>query len=270
MGTTPADSQTAPQPTYPVLGVPTVALKVSLGLAALAVIVAVLAPLLILLLPFRRTRIKLTNHAGTLIGRSILWLAGCPLQVTGREHARPERPAIYVGNHTSILDAFTSVWLAPTGTVGIAKREIIYYPFFGQAWLLSGHLLLDRRNRAGSVGALGKLAAYVRRHGLGVLLWPEGTRAADGRLGAFKKGFAHLALQTGLPVVPMVTSGAHGAWEKGSMRFRQVPITIRFLPAIDTSAWARETLDEHIAAVRQAFIEALPADQRPHVAAPAA
>lgn len=237
--------------------------KIVAGLIWLGLIVAVLVPLLIVLLPFRRTRIVLTNHAGTLIGRSLLWISGCPVTLVGREHARTGESVIFVGNHTSTLDAFTSIWLVPAGTVGIAKKEIIWYPFFGQAWFLSGHLIIDRSDPGRSVGALKHLAGYLRRNRLSVLLWPEGSRAADGRLRPFKKGFAHLALQTGLPVVPMVTSGAHLAWRKGQVGFKPVPIRVEFLPPIDTSDWQLETIEAHIDTVRQRFIDVLPVDQQP-------
>lgn len=249
----------------PVSGTLTIvtAFKIFLGLLFLAVIMAVLMPLLVLLLPFRRTRIVLTNYAGTLIGGGLVWFSGCKLHVEGREYADGTHPVIMVGNHTSILDAFTAVWLVPPGTVGIAKKQIIYYPFFGQAWFLSGHLLIDRRNRERAVESLKKLADYVRSQRLSIMLWPEGTRSHDGRLKAFKKGFAHLALQTGLPVVPVVIQGAHKSWKKGQLRFRPVNIHIRLLPPIDTSNWTLENIEGHIAEVRQAFIDALPSDQRP-------
>ncbi len=72
-----------------------------------------------------------------------------------------------------------------------------------------------------------------------------------------------MALQTGLPIVPMVTVGAHKAWLKGSLLLRKVPIDITFLPPIDTSSWSEETIDEHLAELRQAFMDALPADMQP-------
>jgi 1-acyl-sn-glycerol-3-phosphate acyltransferase len=94
-------------------------------------------------------------------------------------------------------------------------------------------------------------------------MWPEGTRSKDGRLLPLKKGFVHLAIQTGLPIAPVVTTGAHRAMEKSSLRVRKVPIHIKFLPTIDTSNWGLETVDKHVEQLRQAFIDALPADQRP-------
>lgn len=244
------------------LTVARVTLLITAGLLWLLLVMVVSVPLLIALLPFRRARIVLTNHMGTLIGRPLMWLSGCPVEVEGREHTLAGS-SIIIGNHTSILDAFSSIWLVPPGTVGIAKKEIVYYPFYGQMWFLSGHLLIDRSSRARSVGALKHLAGYLRRKRLSVLLWPEGTRSRDGRLKPFKKGFAHLALQTQLPIVPMVITGAHKAWEKGRLGFEPVPIQIRFLPAIDTSGWSLETIEQHIADVRQVFVDALPADQKP-------
>jgi 1-acyl-sn-glycerol-3-phosphate acyltransferase len=190
-------------------------------------------------------------------------LSRCPITVEGREHFDGTRPAICVGNHTSIVDAFTSIWLVPPGTVGVAKKQILYYPFYGQIWYLSGHLTLDRANTEKAKASMCKLADYVRRKKLQVLMWPEGTRARDGRLLPFKKGFVHLALATGLPIVPMVTTGAHRVWDKGSLKLREVPISIRFLPAIDTSSWSLETISDHVQQVWKTMHDALPSDQRP-------
>ena len=103
----------------------------------------------------------------------------------------------------------------------------------------------------------------MKKERLHVFMYPEGSRARDGRLLPFKKGVVHLALQTGLPIVPMVTEGAHKAWEKATLALRKVPITIRFLEPIDTSGWTEDKLEEHLADLRQRFIDALPPGQRP-------
>ena len=84
-----------------------------------------------------------------------------------------------------------------------------------------------------------------------------------GELQQFKKGFFHLALQTGLPIVPMVTIGAHHAWDRGTLTIREVPITIRFLEPIDTSRWSEMNMGQHMKEVEDAFANALPPEQRP-------
>ena len=97
-------------------------LRIVGGLATVGALVGVMVPILVLLLPSRVARILVTNRFGNWIGRSTLWWAGCQVEVEGLEHCRADRPAIYANNHTSILDAFTTIWLTPSGTVGVAKK----------------------------------------------------------------------------------------------------------------------------------------------------
>lgn len=238
-------------------------IRAIIGLLFCGVCVGVTFILLIPLIPWHRRRIELTSHLGTVMGSGVMKLSGCKLEIEGLEHARSGRPAVFIGNHTSIYDAFTSIWLSPLGTVGVAKKQIIYYPFYGMAWLLAGHLTVDRGNSEKARASMRKMGDFVRDQNLSIFLWPEGTRARDGRLLPFKKGAIHLALQTGLPIVPMVTTGAHQAWLKGTLTLRKVPIKIRFLPPIDTSTWTRERLDEHLEDVYQTVLQSLPEDQRP-------
>jgi lysophosphatidate acyltransferase len=237
--------------------------RLFVGLAFLGTMVAGAMLILLPMLPWHSARIKFTNHFGHVVGRTIMWIAGCPVEVRGQEHISPDRPAIYAGNHTSIFDAFTSIWLSPVGTVGVAKKEIIWYPFYGVAWLLAGHLTLDRGNSQKARRSMQRMGEIIRKKSLHLFMWPEGTRAKDGRILPFKKGVIHLALQTKLPIVPMVTEGAHRAWEKASITMRKVPITVTFLPPIDTSHWTEDRIDEHLAELRDKFLEALPSDQLP-------
>lgn len=217
----------------------------------------------LVLLPSRPARIKLCNLFGHITGRLCLWLSGAQIPVEAAARARSFRPAIYISNHTSILDIFVGIWLAPTGTCGIAKKETIYYPFFGQLYLVSGHLLLDRGNHDSAIASMKTMAELMRKHSLGVWIWPEGTRSKDGRLRAFKKGFAHLALESRLPVVPIVVTGAHNCWKKGTIRVNPTKVGIQVLDPVPTDDWTAEDLDIRVEEVRQRMIAALPEDQRP-------
>ena len=118
--------------------------------------------------------------------------------------------------------------------------------------------------------SLRSLAAFVKEHKLSIFIWPEGTRSRSGRLQRFKKGAVHLAIQTGLPVVPLVVSGAHKTWEKSGMRIRPAPIRVDVLPAIDTSEWSSQEMNEHLEELHAAFREVLPSDQLPEDEAQAA
>lgn len=237
-------------------------LRYTLGLCLMALAVVVFALGCTLLLPWRVARIKLCNHFGHLIGRSILAVTGTRVVGDPKSAANAAGPAIYVSNHTSPLDIFLGIWLAPLGTCGVAKKEVVYYPFFGQLYLVSGHLRIDRKDRGSAIEALRDIGKLVRDNGLGIWIWPEGTRSADGRLRSFKKGFAHLALATGLPVVPVAVEGAHRIWRKNSFLLHPGEVRVTVLPAISTASWKPESLDEHIATVQHALNAALPADQQ--------
>jgi 1-acyl-sn-glycerol-3-phosphate acyltransferase len=237
--------------------------KLLAGLVVLFAAALLQAVLLLALLPSRLARIRSCIVFARIMGWATLGLIGCKLTITGREHLDRRRPAIYVVNHVSLLDFFIAARLMPYGTVGILKRQIVYYPILGQLIFLTGHLRLDRENRAGAVAALRELAEVVKRGRLSIYLSPEGTRSRSGRLLPFKKGPAHLALQTGLPIVPIVVHGAHKAWRPDSLAFRGGAIHVEVLPAIDTSTWTPETTGEHMEQMHALFVEHLPEDQRP-------
>ncbi len=241
------------------------ALRLLGGLVVMATMVAVFMVVCVFLLPWRGARIRACNVFGHITGRACLWLASADVQDAAACKARAEKfyPAIYVSNHTSAMDIFVGIWLGPSGVVGVAKKEVVWYPFFGQLYAISGHLLIDRSNRATAVEALAGLAALIAKHNLSVWMWPEGTRSKDGRLRAFKKGFAHLALATKLPIVPVVVSGAHKGWKKGSIVLEPTKLGIQVLDPIPTTDWTLDTLDAHVEEVHRQFVAALPADQRP-------
>jgi len=244
--------------------------KITTGCAALAAGGVVQGGILLALLPSRRSRIRACNYWGKVIGRFFMHLSGSPLTIDGTEHLDRDRPAIYVSNHSSVVDIFLAIWLSPVGTVGIAKKEIALYPIFGQLYLLSGHLLIDRGHSKRAVASLRNLADYVRRHKLSIFLWPEGTRSRSGRLQPFKKGVVHLAIQTGLPVVPIVVRGAHRSWSKDTYTVRPTPIEVRVLAPVATDKWTEDNIDEALEELRGRFLANLPDEQQPLSSEPAA
>jgi len=238
-------------------------LRFGLGFALVAVTSAVYFLLCIPLIPFRATRVRLGNIASWIMGRGSVRAVGTRLRFIHPERLDSKRPAIYVANHTSGLDAFISIGIAPLGTAGIVKAEVVKVPVFGQAYWLSGHLMIQRADRKGSIAAMAKLSDLVRRKGLGIWLMPEGTRSKDGRLAKFKKGLVHLALATRLPVVPVLFHGVHHRWANKSSYLSPGEVVVEVMEPIATDDWTADTLEEHLAEVRQVFVEGLREDQRP-------
>jgi len=217
----------------------------------------------LLLLPWRPLRIRIGNVYGKTVAPSVAWILGVRTRVRHRERLAESRPAIYVTNHTSTLDVLIAMWLCPVGGCGTAKKEIARIPFFGWAYWLSGHLLIDRGDREGAIAALAATAEFVRRHRLSIWIWPEGTRSRDGRLLSFRKGFVHLAIATGLPVVPVVLHGAHQRVPGRSFTLIPGELEVEVLEPIDTRSWKPETVGEHVEQAHAVFSRALRPAQRP-------
>jgi len=239
--------------------------RMLLGLTWMGLCVVFFCTLMLFFLPFRQVRIRISNLFGSVAGGGCAYLSGSKLNYDAEnvKAARAERPAIYVSNHTSILDIMLGIWFSPYGTVGVGKKEVIFYPFFGQLFALAGHLRIDRSNREKAIAGMKSLEPFVKKNNLSTFMWPEGHRSRDGRLRPFKKGVAHLAIACKLPIVPMVVRGAQHAWESRQLRLAKTEIDIEFLPAVDTSEWKTETIDQHLKDLEQVFIDALPPEQRP-------
>jgi 1-acyl-sn-glycerol-3-phosphate acyltransferase len=229
-------------------------------------IIAVSVPYVLvalLMLPWRGLRIRSGNIYGKLVGPALTRVTGTRARIQNRERLNDQKPAIYVTNHTSELDPFIAMWLCPMGGCGVAKKEIARVPFFGWAYKLSGHLLIDRSNREKAISSMKQIAALVRRFDLSIWIWPEGTRSRDGRLQPLKKGFVHLAIATGLPIVPIVMHDAHKRWPGRSLRMYPGQLNIDVLPAVETTNWSAQTMDEHLAQIHGIFAEALEPHQQP-------
>ena len=226
------------------------ALRFTLGFVWLGFWSLLCMCLMILALPFRTLRVRLGNFCGKMIGPVVSWLVGAKITNPDSKKLNSSKPAIFVTNHTSALDVFIGMALCPYGGCGVGKKEILRIPFFGLAYWLAGHLLIDRGNNAKAVASMKKLSDFVKAKGLSIWIWPEGTRSLDGKLIPFKKGFVHLALATGLPVVPVIVHGAHRVWPAKTMQFYPGEVKIEVLDPIKTDDWNRETVDKHVEEVR--------------------
>jgi 1-acyl-sn-glycerol-3-phosphate acyltransferase len=138
-------------------------------------------------------------------GPSTLRVAGVKLEVTSAP--LPEGPLIFASNHESALDICALVAVLPRNVRFVAKRELFRIPVFGWYLRAGGHVPVDRANRASAVETLRRAAEKVRA-GTSLIVFPEGTRSRDGLVHAFKKGPFVVAMEAGVPVVPVAISGA--------------------------------------------------------------
>ncbi len=238
------------------------------GFLLVAVASTITMAIAVLLLPWRILRIKLCNYYGKIIGYSIVKIAGVNLVVRNMDRINQAHPAIYVANHASTLDAFLSIWMCPIGGSGVMKKQVYKIPFFGQLYMLSGHLALNREDKSKAIAGIEDIVDVVKRHRISIWIMPEGTRSRDGRLLPFKLGFVHMAIGTGLPIVPVVIHGAHKTWVKGTNYVEPTAIEIDVLEPVPTTNWRAETARQHAQDIHQIFVDHLREDQKPLAPAP--
>jgi putative phosphoserine phosphatase/1-acylglycerol-3-phosphate O-acyltransferase len=196
------------------------------------------------------------NTAGAVWGDVATSLAGVDLRVEGEEHLWSHRPAIFIFNHQSQLDAVLMVKLLRRDITGVGKKELQRNPVFGPLFTAAGIVFIDRADREKAIQALAP-AVEALRQGRSLAIAPEGTRSSTPRLGRFKKGAFHMAMQAGVPIVPVVFRNVLDALPKHAIIVRPSTIEAVVLPPIDTSSWTLESLDDEIAAIRNQYIEVL-------------
>ncbi|MEL6675148.1 MAG: HAD-IB family hydrolase, partial [Bacteroidota bacterium] len=196
------------------------------------------------------------------VGDLVVAAAGIELVVKGKQNLWAKRPAVFIFNHQSSADLFIVSKLIRKDATGIAKKELKTMPILGQLMMAGGVIFIDRKNREKAIEAM-KPAVEALKNGTSVIIFPEGTRSRDYSLGSFKKGAFHMAMQAGVPIVPVVIRNAHDAMPRGSNVLRSVAVEVIAHPPIPTDEWKKEDLSRHIHRIRGLFLKELGQQQEP-------
>jgi 1-acyl-sn-glycerol-3-phosphate acyltransferase len=206
-------------------------------------------------MPFDRSRRAVGRlfHAAAVVAGKVnpFWR----FRIDGAEALDPRRPRVFVANHSSFTDIFLVVRL-PWEMKWLAKKSIFAIPLLG--WLLraAGDVPVVRGDKASARAAMEKMRRHLDR-GVSVILFPEGTRSADGTLGEFRDGAFRLAIEAGVDVVPLAIAGAGESLPKRSFVFRPATATLRVLPPVPTAGLSPENARELGADVRSRIAAAL-------------
>jgi putative phosphoserine phosphatase / 1-acylglycerol-3-phosphate O-acyltransferase len=200
---------------------------------------------------------RLGNELAQSLGfASFLATAGVRVSVVGEHNLWTHRPAVFVMNHQSGLDAMIAGALLRHGFSGLLKQEAKYSP----ATFLVGQTLdavfVDRADPEKGRAAQEQLVERLRS-GLSLLVAPEGTRSDTGELGPFKSGAFHVARTAGVPIVPIVLRSAYELMPGKSLLIRPGVVDVAVLEPIPTAGWTVKTVRDDVAAVRKQFVETL-------------
>ena len=179
------------------------------------------------------------------------------LDVTGEHNLWVKRPAVFIFNHQSKADVMILAKLVRRDMGGVAKKEVGQMPVIGQLFKFAGAVFVDRKNSANAIKAMEPLVDAIKKEGKSICIAPEGTRTLTPKLGPFKKGAFHLAMQAGVPIVPIVIHNSVDVAPKNDFVMRAATVKVDVLPPVDTSKWRVDTIDDHVADVRKLYLKAL-------------
>jgi 1-acyl-sn-glycerol-3-phosphate acyltransferase len=229
----------------------------ALGYLASIVIILVALPVEALLLlvtwPFDRNR----TVPGRFLRLMAVAISACFLTWRLRlEGSWPGKgPYVVVANHQSMLDILL-VSRVPREMKWMAKESLFKLPWLGWMFVLSGDIPVRRGDAESGSAALRKAKEYLAR-GMNVMIFPEGTRSRTGALGAFKSGAFRLAIEAGVPVLPIAVTGTAAGYPKGSPWVRPCRGTARMLAPVPSAGLGLEDASKLRDAVRERIAAAL-------------
>ena len=166
--------------------------------------------------------------------RTLLAAAGVSIRVLHPERLEPGRSFVIVANHESFCDILVLLAALPMQVRFLAKRSIFRVPVLGWSIAAAGFIPVDRDDR--SRGAATVEAALRRlKGGRSLVIFPEETRTDTGDLLPFKRGAAHLALRSGLPILPIALAGTFRVLKRGSLLITPGPVAVSVGRPLDVS-----------------------------------
>ena len=185
-----------------------------------------------------------------------LAICGINVRIKGRENAWSARPAVFMFNHQSSLDLLVIGSVIRRDVTGVAKKEAARDPRFIPVGALLDVAYIDRSDSTKARAAL-RPAVDKLQSGISIAIAPEGTRSPTPRLGKFKKGGFHLAMQAGVPIVPIVIHNAGERMWRNSLVAHPGTVDVDVLAPVSTDDWDLADLDRHVDEVRTLFEDCL-------------
>lgn len=181
---------------------------------------------------------------------------------SGFQVTDPRRPYVVVSNHESFVDIVLISHL-PWEMKWLSKAEVFKVPFAGWSMRMAGDIGVRRGERASGARALRECAEWLRKW-VSVMIFPEGTRSPRPEMLPFRDGAFRLAIEEGVPILPLVVYGTRNALAKNDWRVRPAHAEVRVLPPVETAGLTASDVGELKERVRQMIEEGRAQLRREH------
>ena len=192
--------------------------------------------------------------------KCILIVSGIKVNIKGFSNIDPAHSYIYMCNHQSNFDIPVLLGCLPVQFRWLAKAELFKIPIFGRAMRGAGYVAIDRFNRQSAFNSISEVSQKMK-NGVSVMIFPEGTRSKDGKIGSFKKGGFIMAVDSRVPIIPLVIRGTRSIMEKGNLRINPGDVSMQIGQPVETATYTRETKDDLIESVRGVICENFKRDE---------
>ena len=222
-------------------------------LGLLTLVMGVPGTLLALLAPGKRLKGRIFLFVSKNYSRILLSVFGIRVVVSGLGNIDRAKPYVFMSNHVSHADSPALALVIPHPLHWVFKRELANIPVFGWVLLACGQIMVDRSDRERSRAILDEAFAGLSGNS-SVMIYPEGTRSRDGALQPFKKGGFRMALQAGLPIVPVRVSGTREVVAADTLVINPGTVRVAIFPPVETRGKTPDDIPELMARVREAML----------------
>ena len=218
------------------------------------ILVTAFMAVMVILVSFVTASGDTAHKVGKIWAKCILALSNIRVTVKGLSNLKPGRSYIYMANHMSNFDIPVLQAFLPVQFRWLAKAELYKIPVFGYAMKRAGYISIDRSDRESAIESLNK-AAKIIRGGISVVIFPEGTRSRTHNIQPFKKGGFFLAVDSGVPIIPIIIHGTERIMPKKQMLIKPGDVTLEIAKPINSSDYTRKTKNDLMEKVRYIFLK---------------
>jgi 1-acyl-sn-glycerol-3-phosphate acyltransferase len=194
------------------------------------------------------------HKIANLWAKILLLICNTKVEIVGMENILRGKPQIFMANHQSDFDILIVLAHIPGQFRWLVKKELFHIPVFGAAMKSAGYVELDRNNRERAMQSLDQAALSIRE-GKSIMAFPEGTRSRFGEIKPFKQGTFYLAINSGVPIVPISIIGSGEIMPKRSLKIKPGKIKLVIGKPIDVKNFTLENRQGLITVVRNTIIK---------------
>jgi 1-acyl-sn-glycerol-3-phosphate acyltransferase len=218
------------------------------------ILVTVFMAVMVIVLSFIKVGGDTVHKVGRIWAKCILAISDIKVTVKGLSNLKPGRSYIYMPNHMSNFDIPVLQAHLPVQFRWLAKAELYKIPIFGHAMKSAGYISIDRSDRRSAIESLNQ-AANIIRHGVSVIIFPEGTRSRNHNIQPFKKGGFFLAVDSGVSIVPIIIHGTDQIMPTKKITIKPGNVILEITKPITSSNYTRKTKDNLMKKVRNIILE---------------